>query len=342
MRQQPRASDSSPSSAPAASQPSKPEMQSWASPSARTAETPQPARPVGQPVAHERAGALGRPPAAPQRRRGHHADRHLVPLLEGQQRRPHRDPAHVVLGPVDRVDDPAPPALGCFGRAVLLAHDRVAGRATASRSRRVRSTAVSASVTGVRSGLVSTTRSAARKRAARDRVGHVGELERQRQVLGLVPPRPVMLRGPTGTLPAACRHGRPPARDHRPPARAGPLQHRQPAGQRAAGDRVPRRLPARRGLRDRAARRRRGPAEPGRGPGARTAPATRSRPLLPRPRRHGAGRPVRVEPRSLVRRGRRRLPLGPRRARHEVPGGRRGGRGRVPGPRRLAAGRGAP
>ena len=49
------------------------------------------------------------------------------------------------------------------------------GRASARRARIISSTARSASVTGVRSGLVSTTRSAARKRAMRDGVGRVGE-----------------------------------------------------------------------------------------------------------------------------------------------------------------------
>ena len=64
----------------------------------------------------------------------------------------------------------------------------------------------------------------------------------------------------------------------------------------------------------------------------------RPHPVLPRPRRHGPRRPLGVDARSVVRRGRRRLPLGPRRARHEVPGGRRGGRRRHLGPRRVATG----
>ena len=44
---------------------------------------------------------------------------------ERDEGRPDRHPAHVVLGAVDRVDDP--PALAVPGRALLLADDRVAG-----------------------------------------------------------------------------------------------------------------------------------------------------------------------------------------------------------------------
>ena len=124
-----------------------------------------------------------------------------------------------------------------------------------------------------------------------------------------------------------------------PAGGAGPLQHGQPSGQRARRDRVPGRVPEGCRLEDRAAGRRRGPPEPRRGPRRRGIERWRQRRRshdgVPRARRHGPGRPVRVDPRSLVGRRRRRLPLGPRRARHEVPGGGGGGRGGDAGPRRL-------
>ena len=115
---------------------------------------------------------------------------------------------------------------------------------------------------------------------------------------------------------------------------ARPLQHGQPSGQRARRDRVPRRIPEGRRPEDRASGRRRGPPEPRRGP--RRGQRRRPHDGVPRPRRHCPRRPLRVDPRSLVRRRRRRLPVGSRRARHEVAGGRGGGRGREPRPRRLA------
>lgn len=72
-------------------------------------------------------GALirGRPPPPTQRRRGH--DPHLRDPVDGHrdQRCPDRDPAHVVLRPIDRVDHPGPS--GTHRTAVLLAHQRVLG-----------------------------------------------------------------------------------------------------------------------------------------------------------------------------------------------------------------------
>ena len=47
------------------------------------------------------------PPTHPERGRGGDADDHLPRALEPDQRRPDRHPAHVALGAVDRVDDPA-------------------------------------------------------------------------------------------------------------------------------------------------------------------------------------------------------------------------------------------
>ena len=51
----------------------------------------------------------------------------LRSLLEREQRRPHGDSTHVVLRPVDRVDDPAASSGAGVGLPVLLAQDRVAG-----------------------------------------------------------------------------------------------------------------------------------------------------------------------------------------------------------------------
>lgn len=70
---------------------------------------------------------LGRPPATVQRGGGHHADDRLEAVLarlhQRDQGRPYGDTAYVVLGAVDRVDDPAPRA-GALD-PVLLAQDRV-------------------------------------------------------------------------------------------------------------------------------------------------------------------------------------------------------------------------
>ena len=104
----------------------------------------------------ERTGPALGPPAASKRRRRDDADSHDRVLLERDQRRPHRDPARVVARPVDRVDDPATRARA--DRALLLTEDRVVGPSSASIRRSSDSTRRSASVTGVRSALVSTVR----------------------------------------------------------------------------------------------------------------------------------------------------------------------------------------
>ena len=93
--------------------------------------------------AHQRRPSAGAEPAQ------------LAVLLERNERRPHRHPARVVSRAVDGVDDPAPGARPA--RALLLTENRVVraarGRGAACSSA---STARSASVTGVRSGFVST------------------------------------------------------------------------------------------------------------------------------------------------------------------------------------------
>ncbi len=119
-------------------------------------------------IQRERPLAPRRPPATPHGRCRDDADGDLAVLLERQQGGPHRHPAHVALGAVDRVDDPPPLAVPVGEPAAKAPYSSPKtaspGRSVTSRSRRACSTARSASETGVRSGLVSTTRSSARKR----------------------------------------------------------------------------------------------------------------------------------------------------------------------------------
>src|SRR6266568_5090742 len=77
----------------------------------------------------EGTGAPGRPPAPAECRRGGQTDHQAAVALQGDQRGEHRDAADVVLGAVDRVDDPARGCLGAVapGDAELLAKDRVVG-----------------------------------------------------------------------------------------------------------------------------------------------------------------------------------------------------------------------
>ena len=86
-----------------------------------------------------------------------------VAVEQRDQRRPDGHAAHEVLRAVDGIDHPATSARAL--RTELFAGDRVVGTVLArARSRIAGSTARSASVTGVRSGLDSTARSAAPKR----------------------------------------------------------------------------------------------------------------------------------------------------------------------------------
>ena len=124
--------------------------------------------------------------------------------------------------------------------------------------------------------------------------------------------------------------------------RADPLQHRQPARQRARRPGVPRRAPRRGGLRVRAARRRARAPEPRRAAARRGAPTGPTLCYLGHVDTVLAD-PAEWTPRPVVGRHRRRLPVGPRRARHEVAGGRRdrgrgvaGALGLAPGARRAA------
>ena len=119
-----------------------------------------------------------RPPAAAERGRGDEPDVDARRPARVRAGSPTPGCRAVVHRPVDRVDDPA------RGRAVialLLAVHALARARGCTRSRIATSAARSASVTGVRSGLVSTEVNA-RNRANRDRVGRVREREREREV----------------------------------------------------------------------------------------------------------------------------------------------------------------
>ena len=114
------------------------------------------------------------------------------------------------------------------------------------------------------SGLVSTIRSAAPEPGHRDLVGDVGELQRQRQVIG---ERPSIVgtdatRRATIACSAAWRATSSRARPSSCCQQLIRFDTVNPPGNERAGDRAPRRLPARGRVRDPAAGRRRQPPEP--------------------------------------------------------------------------------
>ncbi len=143
---------------------------------------------------------------------------------------------------------------------------------------------------------------------------------------------PISRRRPSGRGSAE-----PGAAHGRAAAAADPLQHRQPAGERAARAGVPVEAAHRRRVRVRVARTRRGPAEPDCAP---AWPGAGTNPVPGRPRRHRACGALGVERRSVGGRAARGDDLGPGCARHEGPGGERGRRGGAPRRLRLAAGKG--
>ena len=106
----------------------------------------------------------------------------LAADLERDERRPHRYPAGVPLGAVDRVDDPTPVAGAGAGRADSSPTTASPGRASASRSRIIVSTARSASVTGVQVGLGLHHEIIGPEARQGDRIGGVGEHVREREV----------------------------------------------------------------------------------------------------------------------------------------------------------------
>ena len=151
-------------------------------------------------------------------------------------------------------------------------------------------------------------------------------------------PRAESRQPPSRPLVRSTSHdARPSGRDDRGPPAPRPLQHGQPAGQRARGDRVPRRVRERSRIRDGDAGHERRAPQPDRRSQRRGA---RPDAVLPRPRRHGARRSVGLATRPVVRRRRGRLSLGPRCPGHEVPGRGGGGGGRRAGARRMATRKG--
>lgn len=114
---------------------------------------------LGARLGDERAQPGGRVPAAGQRRGGDDPEHRLVVDKQRDQRGPHRHAAHEVLGPVDRVDDPA--ARGVPVHAELLAEHGVL-RAVLGQLREDQLLGAAVGVGDrVMSGLVSTLRSLA-------------------------------------------------------------------------------------------------------------------------------------------------------------------------------------
>ena len=121
----------------------------------------------GGPPPNGREGALARagPPTALQRGRAHHTDDRNAVVEQRDQGRPHRHAADEVLGAVDRVDHPLPARENRCAAELFAEHrGRRAAAATGRRATRCPPTR-SASVAGVRSGLVSTRRSSAPNRS---------------------------------------------------------------------------------------------------------------------------------------------------------------------------------
>ena len=130
-----------------------------------------------------------RPPPTAECRRGHHADDRIAVVEQRDERGPHRHAADVVLRAVDGIDHPLARARR---RSAPNSSPQTAspGRASASRHRSACSTARSASLTGVRSGLVSTCRSTRAESGEGDAVGDIGEGARKIQVRQRMRPRP--------------------------------------------------------------------------------------------------------------------------------------------------------
>ena len=130
------------------------------------------------------AEAAARPPARPERGRGDDADLDASAALAGDQRPPDRDAAHVVVRPVDRVEDPARlAALGGLPAALLLAEDGVRRIALGDAFAQQRldlavggrhERPVRLALDGVRRPVV----------AHRDRIGRVRQFEGEREDVG--------------------------------------------------------------------------------------------------------------------------------------------------------------
>src|SRR5205085_8172314 len=91
----------------------------------RHARDLDPPRLLGESIPRERTSSPRCPPPSVKLGRGDNTDDNLVPVLERQQRPPGGDAADVAHRRVDRIDDPAPPALPRSRIAVLLADDGI-------------------------------------------------------------------------------------------------------------------------------------------------------------------------------------------------------------------------
>ena len=129
----------------------------------------------------ERTEALPGPPSHAERRCRHDTDDERARVLEPDERRPDRDAAHVVLGAVDRVDDPSVLVAVADEVVELLADDRVRGRGRDPLAQGNLDGAIRfAHRCEVRLGLdPQIVRTKAR---GRDRVGFVGKLQGEREM----------------------------------------------------------------------------------------------------------------------------------------------------------------
>ncbi len=128
----------------------------------------------------ERARSSLRPPAPAERGGRDDAELDDAVNLERDQGRPDRDPARVVPGAVDRVDDPA--AAGSCGDAELLAEHAVLG-ALAGEALAERLLDRPVGLGHRRPVRLRLDEQVARAKAAeRDRIGRIGEREGEREV----------------------------------------------------------------------------------------------------------------------------------------------------------------
>jgi hypothetical protein len=129
-------------------------------------------------------GALAprRPPAVAERGRGDHTAHEHPVALERDQARPDRDPAREVPGPVDRVEDPARGRVACLAAALLLAEHRLAGPLGGEplAQRPLDGTIGVGHRTQV--GLALDAQVGRAEPRQRERVGKVGELEREGEI----------------------------------------------------------------------------------------------------------------------------------------------------------------
>ena len=175
-----RASSTSAGVRPSSSHPELNVTLTWASASRSTDETWQrrPSTNVPAPrAAHQRAPSAGAETAATT------TSIAVLGVGEGDERRPHRDPAHEARRPVDRVDDPLP-RRSLARAAELLTEQPVVGTGGGEPlgDRRLGGAVDLGDLAAV--GLPLDVEAAGQEGGQRDRVGGVGELERELEVGG--------------------------------------------------------------------------------------------------------------------------------------------------------------